>query len=432
MKKPQKSPDLSTLTLQPEKLLTILKIARQFEEENLYLHWDKIFRRPDYKHLDNKELWFGIKILRASNQKKTPLLDKEKSPFIFSLPDFIVQSLQKIDTRGGKEFYSYEDSQTDLKKEYFIRSLINEAITSSQLEGASTTRKVANEMLRSGRAPRDKNERMIFNNYATMQQVVALKDMPLNVNTILEIHHLVTEHTLDDASAAGRLRKSNESVVIEEVATGEILHEPPKAAELPKRLKQLCDFANGKTPDYFVHPIIRAILVHFWLAYDHPFVDGNGRTARALFYWTVLHHNYRLFEFISLSEVLLNAPAKYGRSFLYTETDDNDLTYFIHYQIQVIEKSIEKLYEHVNKKTKEQQAFDTINQSLDLNFRQKDLLMHAQKHPHTQYTVQWHRTTHKIAYDTARHDLLDLEEKGILQKQRRGNAFVFTLRKKGA
>jgi len=125
---------------------------------------------------------------------------------------------------------------------------------------------------------------------------------------------------------------------------------PPDADELPCRLEALCDFANGKTPEYFIHPVNRAIIVHFWLAYDHPFTDGNGRTARALFYWTILHNNYWLFEFISISEILVNAPAKYAKSFLYTETDDNDLTYFINYQMEVIESSNRKLYEYIEKK----------------------------------------------------------------------------------
>lgn len=58
----------------------------------------------------------------------------------------------------------------------------------------------------------------------------------------------------------------------------------------------MCAFPNGHLPDTFIHPAIRAIILHFWLGYDHPFVDGNGRTARALFYWAMLRQNYSLFE----------------------------------------------------------------------------------------------------------------------------------------
>ena len=113
----------------------------------------------------------------------------------------------------------------------------------------------------------------------------------------------------------------------------EIFHDPPPAEQLDERMAAMCDFANGKIPNHFIHPVVRAIILHFWLAYDHPFVDGNGRTARALFYWLMLRNNYWLFEFISISQIIRKAPIKYGRAFLYTETDDNDLTYFILYHL---------------------------------------------------------------------------------------------------
>ena len=65
----------------------------------------------------------------------------------------------------------------------------------------------------------------------------------------------------------------------------------------------------------FLHPVIRSILLHFWVAYDHPFVDGNGRNARALFYWSMLRHGFWLAEFFSISHEILKAPRKYYRAF---------------------------------------------------------------------------------------------------------------------
>jgi Fic family protein len=62
------------------------------------------------------------------------------------------------------------------------------------------------------------------------------------------------------------------------------------------------------------------------LGYEHPFEDGNGRTARALFYWSMLNQGFWLTEFLTVSKILRKAPAKYARSFLYTEQDSNDLT----------------------------------------------------------------------------------------------------------
>lgn len=59
--------------------------------------------------------------------------------------------------------------------------------------------------------------------------------------------------------------------------------------------------------------------MHFMLSYDHPFVDGNGRTARILFYWSMLSQDYWLAEFLPISRLLKMAPSQYARSFIYTE-----------------------------------------------------------------------------------------------------------------
>jgi len=55
------------------------------------------------------------------------------------------------------------------------------------------------------------------------------------------------------------------------------------------------------------------------------------------------------------------------------------------------------------------------------------LIMHALKHPDTQYEIERHRQAHNITYQTARTDLLHLAELDLLMKQKRGKAFVFTV-----
>ena len=167
-------------------------------------------------------------------------------------------------------------------------------------------------------------------------------------------------------------------------------------------------------------------MLHFWLGYDHPFVDGNGRTARALFYWAMLRQQYWLFEFISISDILNKAPAKYYRSFLYTETDDNDLTYFLVHQAEVIHRAIDSLHAYIDRKTTEVREGESILRGWDtLNYRQVALISHALRHPGSVYTVEGHQRSHAVAYDTARRDLLDLEQQQLMVKGKRGRAMVF-------
>ena len=186
-------------------------------------------------------------------------------------------------------------------------------------------------------------------------------------------------------------------------------------------------FRQSRPSDAFLHPVVKAILLHFWLAYDHPFIDGNGRTARALFYWSMLSQGYWLAEFVSISGILRKAQAKYARSFLYSETDENDVTYFIDAQLDVIRRAIDELHRYLKRKLTEVRATEQLlGASVSLNHRQIALLSHSLRHPGTRYSIASHKTSHGVTYQTARTDLLDLEARDLLVKSRSGKMFHFT------
>ena len=92
------------------------------------------------------------------------------------------------------------------RNRHLVNSLIEEAITSSQLEGAATTRRVAKEMLQTGRDPRTQDERMIWNNYQAMEFVGDHRDDEITPDLMRELHAVVTDGTLSDPAEAGRSR----------------------------------------------------------------------------------------------------------------------------------------------------------------------------------------------------------------------------------
>jgi Fic family protein len=395
-------------------------------KKNAYFHWDELRHRPPPKGLSSEEWWLATKLRRQTGYRGIPLRDKNGNPFIFSVPDSVVEQLHYIDRGAGGLIGTLEPvTSPQTRDRYLIRSLIEESITSSQLEGAVTTREVAKQMLSSGRKPRDKSERMILNNYLAMQRIRELRDTVLSPEMVMEIQATLGRDALDKPDAAGRLRRPDELVEVSDFQ-GTVFHTPPPAEELPDRLKTMCQFANGESPDFFIHPVVRAIILHFWLAYDHPFVDGNGRTARALFYWAMLKNGFWLCEFISISQIILKAPAQYGMAFLHTETDDNDLTYFIIHQTEVMRKAVKELHDYINRKTREVEESRGFLATLEwLTHRQQMILTHALKHPGARYTVAEHRTRHGIAYATARADLLNLSKHGLLEKRIKGREFIF-------
>ena len=389
-----------------------------------YLHWDALRRRDPPTGLTRAEWWTGVKLSRVGLSRRLPLRDVRGRPFSFMLPDGVQEALHRIDSRAhGRIGIGDEVVNRETRDRFIIDSLIREAITSSQLEGAATTRAAATRMLRTGRSPRTRGERMILNNYRAMQAVREMKDRPLTAAAVLALHATVTRDTLGAPDAAGRLQLPDDArVKVVDARSEQVLHVPPPAETLPARMDAMVRFAEeGLGDGSFLHPVVQAIVLHFWLACDHPFEDGNGRTARALFYWSMLRRGYWMVEFMSISRFLKDAPAQYARAFLHTETDGNDLTYFIVHQIDVILRALDALDEYVRTKTEQvRQVERMLRRSSNLNHRQLALLAHALRHPGAEYTTRSHRTSHAVAYATARADLFRLAELEWLERRRVG------------
>ena len=309
-----------------------------------------------------------------------------------------------------------------MRDRIIISSLMEEAIATSQIEGAATTRKVAKEMLRTKRRPRDRSEQMIVNSYRTIQLLRERLDQPLSLDLLFEVQESMTRGTLDDESASGRFRTDHDNICIVDTRDSEIVFTPPAAGLLRDRMGELIAFANAPADGQnFIHPLVKAAILHFWLAYEHPYVDGNGRTARALFYWFMLKNGYWLFEFLTISRVIAAARMKYYRSFLNSEHDDNDLTYFIMYQLRATQRALAALRIYLAEKQAEQQAMAAFLRTIpDLNHRQRALLEHALRNPAQVYTFHSHQNSHAISLLTARSDLLDLLKRGLLTETKEG------------
>lgn len=431
MRIPKTPPDISdllkTVGTDQKKLLEVMQSVSS-DTGGKYLHWDKLLYRKPPIGLTHEEWWLGLKMARLAAANLLPMMsDKTENAFSYNLTEPIPERLHEIDLRAGDRIeMPPQVTNPETRDRYHIESQIEEAITSSQLEGASTTRQVAKQLIRSGRKPRGRSETMIFNNFMTMKMIVELKTEKMTPELVLQIHENVTRNTLDDPTASGRFRNTSENIYVSD-REGQVMHRPPHADTLQERMDSMCAFANGASEEPFIHPVLRSIILHFWLGYDHPFVDGNGRCARALFYWSMLHHGYWLCEYISISRILLKGPVQYGMSFLYTETDDNDLTYFVLHQLEVIRRSIEALHEFIHKRTEQLNQLASLVQNLDtFNHRQRDLLSHAMRHPGHQYTIKAHQTLHNVVYETARTDLLELQQRGLFLLEKRGRKWVFT------
>jgi hypothetical protein len=214
-----------------------------------YRHWDTMRHLNPPPGLDVREWWIGTKVARSGLLGPLPLTAADGSPYRLAMPDAAWEMVHLIDRRASGEIGMPTVVTTpELRNRYLVSSLIEEAITSSQLEGADTSRAVAKEMLRSGRPPRDRSERMIANNFRAMNAVRDWKDDDLTPTRVLELHRIVTEGTLDDLSAAGRLQRPDEErVAVYDRATGEARFIPPPAKQLPGRLEAMAGSPTART-----------------------------------------------------------------------------------------------------------------------------------------------------------------------------------------
>ena len=412
--------------------LTEVLVSPSTAADTDYDPWEWFFRHDPPAGLTREEWWVAVRLRRTQAARPTPFTMKDGTRLTYNLPDPLLRAIDDVSARARGQVELPEPiANAATRDRYLVRSLIEEAMTSSQLEGASTSRVRAKQMLREDRAPRDRSEQMILNNYSAMQRVIELRDEWLTPELVCEIHRIVTDGTLDDPADAGRLQRPGElRVRIYGTQTEEqVLHVPPPAETLPERLETLCGFANdvdrsdGTVP--YMPPLLRALTLHFMMGYDHYFSDGNGRTSRAVFYWSMLRQGFFLTEFLSISRLLRKAPARYARGFLLTGQDEGDLTHFFLAQARVVVQAIDELDAYLARKTGQLREATRLLRNLGLNHRQVALVETFLRDPSGSVTVEAHRTTHGVVPQTARTDLQDLEHRGLLTSAKQGRKVMW-------
>jgi len=376
-----------------------------------YYYWDKVKYLKMPVDVKNEEAWALAKVRRINTPFK---LQIGKYNFYWGLNVKIQEMLHLFDLNIGGTLESKSLIPNDDKNRYLISSIMEEAIASSQIEGAITTRKKAKEMLRKNIGPRNKSEQMIVNNYISIQKILEWKNEDLTKEKLLELHRMVTNKTLDNHEDEGKFREDNEIKVIDAI-DGEVVHYPPDFSEIEKLIKELIVFFNGDKKDVFIHPIIKACIIHFMIGFIHPFVDGNGRTARALFYWYLLRKGYWLTEYLSISKMILKSKDQYAKAFIYTETDDNDLTYFMNYQLRTMKLAFESLREYIQRKIEEKRKITDFIKIDKINERQALILKWIYEESSLILSVKEIETRLSVSNQTARTDLQGLTDLGYLE-----------------
>ena len=429
------NPFLSISKTCPEHVGEFLELSNALDQRGRYLHYDKLrFRLP--AGLDHSLAWSVIKAARNRQLSDVISLGEPIKVCRMLLTPAMQMAISETDRHTTTAALEWMSTKIGEQKhiEYLLKDLVeDEAISSSQLEGAATTTKAAKDLLKRQRTPRTPDEKMILGNYRMMNFAWKSRDRELTTDLIAELHQVGVEGIDDDRYYPGTFRV-NDDVVVED-GDGNVVHTPPPVSGLEKRLSKLCEWVNSSHTDIssnnYIHPLIKASILHFAIGYEHPFRDGNGRVARSLFYWLMFKHEFAAFRYIAISTLLKSAPAQYGKSYLYTESDQMDLTYFLDFQARIIIKAIgefKKAYENTLKDMTEFNIF-LYDSGLygKLSDKQKVILQVAKSGRAREFTATNVQDNLGCSYNTAASALNGLVESKLFQKQRQGREWVFSM-----
>lgn len=422
----------------PEKLNDYLEFFSPTDKKGRYLHYDQLkFRVPT--ELDTLIAWSIVKHARTRQRSQLITMGEPSVDCYFVLTPLIQKAISDTDRNATTASLEWISSQIGERAqlEYLLNDLIeDESISSSQLEGAATTTLAAKELLQRNRKPKTTDEKMILGNFKMMKCAWENRDNPLTLDLVRELHNIGVEGINDDHYTPGVFRKNDKVHVAD--FDGNILHTPPPSATLNTRMKAIINWINqdhsNVSDNAYLHPLIKAIILHFAIGYEHPFNDGNGRVARALFYWYLFHNDFAAFRYISISVLLKKAPVKYGKSYLYTETDDMDLTYFIEYQCGIVIRAIEKFKEAYQNSAIESEKF---NQWLwksglykKLNDKQRTVFQVAKSGTAIAFTARMVEKNLGCSYNTASTVLNGLFKLKLFKRTKTGREWVYYMEDK--
>lgn len=233
------------------------------------------------------------------------------------------------------------DWEVSLRKEAILRS----AHSSTAIEGNPLTFQEVSA-LANGRdiTARRKDKEEVLNYLEALKKIHYFSSKsPFKLNNLLEVHKILTKGTLSNPEDEGVLR--NRQVYVGR-ANGEVVFMPPATAEVPELINEFMDWFNS--PDLKeIDPVIAAGLAHYELVRIHPFIDGNGRTARILATIVLYKRGFDLKRFFALDDYYDHDRSSYYAALNSVNRDTLDLTEWLEYFTEGVAVSMKTVKEKV-------------------------------------------------------------------------------------
>jgi Fic family protein len=334
----------------------------------------------NYKTLRYKYNEEYSKIL-GGRVKRLDVIDELKAqngrPLCFQKVSHVKEKLKNIYTLLEK---------SDITKHVKIIP-IYEGLSSCVIEGAKTTVADTVRVLRGQKQIETKSERMVYN---TISALNAFEDIAVRDEiTLLSLWQMIVDGVCENESVRGEKYRSGGVIVGE--------YTPPAFTEVQTYMDALFRYIRLNEMDV----LLKAITVHYYLVYIHPFCDGNGRLARFML-GNMLANNDKTkkMKYVSTSSGVMKNREGYYKSLRWAESNNlNDFTFFILYYLDIIEVQLLKSVELFG-----------ANADIVLNDRQLDIIKRIKK---AGIHAMKYAAVYDIKYEQALKDLIELEDQGI-------------------
>ncbi len=386
---------------------------------------EQLIRQFMDRYLTREEIAYRLPVSLPIT-KFWPVIDKARRDASIQLPlktqsgenfRFVVNSTIETQCDAVAAMARHSYLLDALPPEIAEEATIDEAVWSSVIEGAFTSRAEAAKIIRQDKQPVNKSEQMVKNNYQAMLYVLEHLEEPITAQTLIDIAGIVTRNASDEAVDGFR------TVPVYVAGREGVIYTPPAAEQVPVMMGDLLLFIQTSE----LHPLFKACIAHFYFVYVHPFTDGNGRTARALSYMMLLRTGYDFFRYFSVSGLIAEERNGYYKSMRHVEAAGDDMTYFIDYYSAMLARSVARMEKHLLRRVLADKTMKALETGGLLNNRQLKGARWLLESDDVSVTVDAWKKKYKTATETARQDLLLLCDAGVLERTVDGRKAVFVI-----
>jgi len=270
----------------------------------------------------------------------------------YTITDKILNNISQI--MAGREVVEHSKLipkwELKLKKE----ARVHNAHSSTSIEGNKLTLEQVKALAENKEVvATEKDKKEVLNYLKTLDSIPEYASKKTtSVKLFLKIHKTVTIGTLRDNKDCGAFRKRQVFVgrrIFDGTSFKEIVeYMPPKTKDVPQLTAEFLDWLNlDKTKE--VNPVISAGIVHYEIARIHPFIDGNGRTARLIASLALYKSGFDHRRFFALDDYYDENRSAYYAALKTVQANKGDITKWLEYFTDGVLYSINKVKDFIVK-----------------------------------------------------------------------------------